>query len=121
MATVAKLVEAYTAPGRIVTKWAAALGNADDGVPMRLSNVASLQVEVTGTGGGATLIIEGSSDGVLWSTLHDADGTDLSFAAATIPRIENVRECTMPYIRPRTTGGSGTAMVPTFIAQQNMV
>lgn len=119
MATITKTVEGYTAPGRIEVQWEA-FGDADSGAPMRLYNVQSLQVDVRGTAGGAACTIEGSMDGTNYSVLHDADGSDLTFAAGTIPRTENVRECTVPYIRPRTSGGSGTALTVRFVAQQNM-
>lgn len=121
MATVAVQVSGYIAPGLIRTTFASALGDADATAPMRLYNVANLSVQVTGSAAGATCVIEGSPDGVIYDTLHDEDGTDLSFSSGTTPRIENVRESSMPYIRARTSGGSGAALTVEFMAQQNML
>jgi hypothetical protein len=121
MATIAVLVSGYIAPGLIKTVFVSALGDADSTDPVRLYNIANASVEVKGTAAGATLIVEGSSDGVTYSALHDEDGTDLSFSNATVPRTENIRECNMPYIRVRTSGGSGTALIPTIFAQQEMM
>lgn len=38
-------------------------------------------IQVFGTFGGATLTVQGSSDGTNWSTLHDESGVALTFTA----------------------------------------
>ena len=105
-------------PRGVIVTFATTLGNADQTAPVRFSgNVAQLNVEISGTLGGATVAVQGSTDNFTTaSTLHDADGTDLSSTVA-IPRIENVRECNMPYIRATTAGGAGTAVGIKFVAQ----
>jgi hypothetical protein len=120
MANIAVQASGPIAHGLIKTVWASAFGAADTGLPFRGYLVDTLTVRVTGTATTATLVIEGSTDGVTYQTLHDSDGNDLSFAAASL-RTEgvNVAESNLPYIRPRTSGGDGsTALVPEFMAQQ---
>lgn len=61
-------------------------------------------VQVTGVFGGGSLIIEGSLDGINFSTLSDPQGNPLSFTSAGLEAIiENVL-----WLRPRLAGGDGT-------------
>lgn len=63
-------------------------------------------VQVGGTFGGASIIIEGSNDGTNYIVLTDGQGNAISF---TTDGIEAVIEATR-YIRPRVSGGSGVSV-----------
>ena len=65
---------------------------------------ADKTVQASGTWASATVVIQGSNDNVTWFTLNDPGGTALSFTADAIKVIlENPL-----YIRPKSSGGSGT-------------
>lgn len=100
--------------GGVLDVWLATwagVGNADQGtaVPMSMSSDRSVQIE--GTFGGATVLIEGSNDGVFWRTLTDPQGNPIS---KTSPSIEQISEITR-YVRPSTTGGAGTNLTVSLI------
>lgn len=88
------------------------LGNADSGNPMRAANLPRKSVQVNGTFGGATVVVEGSADGTTYNALHDDQGNALSFTAAGI---ENIAENT-EYIRVTSSGGAGASVVVTITA-----
>lgn len=87
-----------------------AIGDADQGegnptgtwLEMPASSDRSIQVD--GTWGSATLVVQGSNDGVSWHTLTDPQGNAIS---KTADFIEMVTELTR-YIRVSTSGGTGT-------------
>jgi hypothetical protein len=82
-----------------------AVGNADVGAAVAAARFSDKSVQLAGTFGGATVVIQGSEDGTNWSTLHDMGGNALSFTAAGGPKqiLENPR-----FIRPSSSGGTGT-------------
>lgn len=88
------------------------LGNADTGLATRIARWPNQSVAVTGTFGGATVVIQGSNDNVNFVTLNDKTATPvaLSFAAAGF---KDIRELPT-YIRASTSGGAGTAVVVTI-------
>lgn len=89
------------------------LSNADEGVPMDLPQANDKSVQVAGTLAGATIVIQGSNDGVNWETLQDPEGAALSFSASGLRGIlEHTR-----YIRPVSSGGSGSAISVTIFAK----
>lgn len=61
-------------------------------------------IQVAGTWGSATLVVQGSNDGTNWATLTDPQGNALS---KTADFIEMISELTR-YIRVSTSGGNGT-------------
>lgn len=64
-------------------------------------------VQVSGTFGGATCLIEGSLNGTTWETLRDPAGAALSFTAAGLKQILE----TVAFIRPRlSVAGSGASI-----------
>ena len=93
-----------------------AMGGADSGTPDQLSRYPMHSVQfgatdpLTGTAGatfgGATAVLEGSDDGVTYFTLKDRYGTAVSTTTAARFDVENVPM----HIRPRTSGGTGTAL-----------
>jgi hypothetical protein len=90
--------------GAVILTWEA-LGNADDGAPFALPYAADITIQAIGTFGSATVRLQGSNDGVNWHALTQKGGT--SNLALTSAGVHSVNE--MPaYIRPATTGGTGT-------------
>ena len=66
---------------------------------------ADKTVQITGTFGGATIVIEGSNDGTNFGTLNDNTGASLSFTAAAGPVL--IAENPLA-IRPTVSGGDCT-------------
>lgn len=83
MATRAVLVD-KPAKGIVRAKWLA-IASTDDGAACDAVGFTDKCVQVLGTFGGGTILIEGSNDGgATWAGLHFADGTAASFTAAGI-------------------------------------
>lgn len=81
------------------------LGQGDDGAPLEFPEYPDKTVSVTGTLAGATVVVEGSPDGVTWSTLTNPQGQNIALDALgeTVTIMENPR-----FTRPRVEGGSGS-------------
>lgn len=78
------------------------LTGTDDGAPLEFLPWADRSVQVGSSGdnfNAGTVIIEGSNDGLVWSTLKDPAGAALSFTSAGL---RQVLESTA-YIRPRAS------------------
>lgn len=97
-----------------VVTWAA-LGDAEAGDAVCLAQYSDRSVQIDGTFGGATVVLEGSNDGVTYFTLTDPQTTAISKTAAAL---EAVSELTL-YIRPRTSGGTGSSVKVTLIARKS--
>jgi hypothetical protein len=81
-------------------KWV--LTGTDDGAPLEFLPWADRSVQVGSSGdnfNGGTVLLEGSNDGVTWTTLRDPTHTALTFTAAGL---RQVLESTA-YIRPRAS------------------
>ena len=63
-------------------------------------------VQVAGTFGGSTVVLQVSNDGTNWATAKDLSGDDISLTAT------GYREFSLcaAYIRPAITGGSGSGL-----------
>jgi hypothetical protein len=83
------------------------LAEGDQGDALAFGQYTDRSVQVIGALGGATLVVEGSLNGLDWATLTDPQGNDLTI---TTPKIEMITEATV-YIRPRVSGGSGVTDV----------
>ena len=84
--------------------WATLL-NGDDGAPFEFVDWADRTIQVFGTfGAGGTVVLEGSNDGVNYSTLTDSNGVAMSYTAAAVKQINEAPR----YVRPRVTAGDGT-------------
>lgn len=86
-------------------KWTALTGT-DDGAPGDVVQYPDKSVQLLGTFGGGTVLIEGSNDGgTTWATCNDAGtGAALSFTAPGIKQIlENPQR-----VRPRASVGVTT-------------
>lgn len=88
-----------------VMTWAG-LVSGDDGVPYEFGQFRDRSVQADGNFGGATLVIEGSNDGVSYTTLRNAFGDPLAF---TSPGLQSVLE-PVRFIRPRVVGGASAAI-----------
>lgn len=66
-------------------------------------------VQVTGTFGSATVVLQGSNDGTNWVTLKDTSGTAISLTAAGASEFSTG----MAYIRPSISGGSSQSLTIT--------
>lgn len=91
-----------------LAQWA--LGIADTGNPVTLTDGADRSIQVEGTFGGATVTVQGSNDGTNWETLRDPLGNLLTFTAAGLKAI---LEMTI-YTRVISAGGTGTAITATL-------
>ena len=70
-------------------------------------SVASVQV--SGTFGGATVILQGSNDGVNWVSLNDLSGTPISISSAGAAEFSSA----MAQFRPSISGGSSQSLTVT--------
>jgi hypothetical protein len=95
------------------------LATGDTGSPEEFARFPIHSVQFGGTFGGATVVLEGSDDGVTYFTMtgeNPAGGADSLVSATSATRfdIANV----VPYfIRPRVSGGSGVAITVTFTSR----
>lgn len=94
------------------TVWAH-LGNADQGTPDQLSRFPLHSVQISGTFGGATVVLQGSDDGTTYFTLKDVLGNNVSATSAARFDLENVPMHT----RPSTSGGTGTDVTVTVTSR----
>jgi len=89
------------------TTWV--LGNADSGTPEEFSRYPNKSIQIGTTGdvfGGATVLVEGSDDNVTYTTIKDVSGNSVSTLTATRYDVVDI-----PYfIRPRSSGGTGTSV-----------
>lgn len=87
----------------------------DTGAPAFMPHYPDKSVQVAGTFGGGTFIIEGSNDGTNYAALHDPQGTAISFTAAGIKMIaENSR-----FVRPRATAGTSSSVTVSITGVSN--
>ena len=104
MATVNATTDRNSLNGSVLVTWA--LADADTGTAFPVPYAADLTVQVSGTFGSATAVLQGSNDGTNWSTLNAWIGTNTSFTAAGIRKVtENPG-----YIRAVSTGGTASTI-----------
>lgn len=93
----------------------------DEILPVELPAHADRSVQLLGTFGGSTVVVEGSnvdqpvtttaSD---WTTLSDPQGNALSFTAAGIKQVLEVTK----WIRVRVSAGTSTSVIARMAARQ---
>ena len=94
----------------------------DTGAPLDAAqgcpNFADKTVHIKGNfSGPATIVIEGSNDGVTWITLTDPGGAALSFTSEDLKVIlENPQE-----LRPRVAAGDGSTDIDVFIVGRGIL
>lgn len=90
----------------VIVTWTG-LTTSDTGAPVKLARFSDKTVHVksgggAGFGSGATVVIQGSNDGVTWVTLNDVFENPISIGSEAIAAIaENPF-----YIRPSVSGGT---------------
>ena len=94
----------------VVYTWLALPAN-EVGQEVRSAARSDRSFQVDGNFDGATVIIEGSNDGITYYTLTDPYSAPLSFSSAGL---RQVTEATT-FIRPRTIGGVASAIKVTGI------
>jgi hypothetical protein len=87
----------------VVVTWGGFAASGDVGQALQRTDLVDRSVQVAGTFSGATLVFEGSNDGVNYFTLSNPSGTSLSFSTAGLMQ---VTEATA-WVRPHVTAGSG--------------
>ena len=93
------------------------MGDDDSGLAQSGSPLSDKSVQVTGTWGGATLVLQGSNDGDTWFTLNDPAGVDISFTANGLMQIlEGTR-----FTRPVTSAGAGTDVTVALIERGGQI
>lgn len=104
MPDIASTKQQTTDGAAYLATWVLAQGEV--GVPLSYTEAADRTIQVTGTFGGATVVLEGSlePDPINYATLTDPQGNGLSFSAAKIEAVSEV----VNHIRPRVIGGDGT-------------
>lgn len=101
--------------GSVVSIKYAGLSEADAApAPIEMPEYADRSVQVVGTFNAGTVVVEGSNDGVNWSTLTDPQGNNASFTAA---KIEQLQELTR-YMRPRVSAGTGVVVDVIFVVRR---
>ncbi len=104
----------WIAKGVLASQWTTVAGSTTC-LPVDAPHLPDKTVVATGTWGGATLIVQGSSDGVTYVTLNDSrgEGNAISLTADNAVTIaENPQ-----YIRASTSGGTGTSLTVTITSQ----
>lgn len=88
-----------------VVSWTA-IGDSDTCTPVTWAGARDKTVQITGTFGSATIVLQGSIDGTNYVTLTDPQGNTISKTSAAIETVmENVR-----FIRPATSGGTSSSV-----------
>jgi hypothetical protein len=93
-------------------QWAA-FSTADTAVSVRLENMQGLAgaIQVTGTFGGATIVLQVSNDGTNWATLKDGTGTNISITSAGMSEFSTAAL----YLRPSSSGGTADDVTVTVV------
>ncbi len=100
-------------PGGRARLYTWVLATGDDGAPIEAVEFADRSVQVAGTFGGASVVIEGSNDSAAYGTLTDPQGNDLAIVGAKVEMITEVTRL----IRPRVQGGSGVNVTVSLLAR----
>lgn len=108
MATIANSLNRNASPlgGVITVTWPTlTFSGTDVGAPISLAEYSDKTFQVFGTLGAAgAVLMEGSNDGVNWSSLSNRQGTAMSFTALGM----NTSQDKPLFVRPRVTAGDGT-------------
>lgn len=106
MATVAPDFNLSTATIR-VAKWAAlATGDTITSISPARDLTLAGTVQISGTFGGATVVLQASNDGTNWVTLDDAHGAAITTTALAMFEIST----SALYLRPGISGGTADAV-----------
>jgi hypothetical protein len=97
--------------GTEIVSWTG-LSTADTGTAIFANKTSGISgfMQVTGTFGGATIVLQGSNDNTNWVTLKDVTASNLSFSAAGGADFSTAAA----YIRPSSSGGTGDDVTVTL-------
>ena len=96
--------------GQVYT-WTPLTTASPDGDGACFQGAGDRSIQVSGTFGAGTVVVEGSMDGANWFPLRDPSSTPISFIAGGIKAIlENVL-----FLRPRVTGADGTTSITAML------
>lgn len=76
--------------------------------------VEEISIQLTGTFGGATVLIQGSNDGTNYETLKQLDGSSASFTAVALA---SILERPL-YLKPSISGGSSQSITIVAMVKQ---
>jgi acetylornithine/succinyldiaminopimelate/putrescine aminotransferase len=116
MATIDYTLEEIEGGRAVVVTWAA-LGNADNGQAFDWASYSDRSAHIAGTFGGATVVMEGSNTTSNYVTSTDTLGNAVSVTSLGLKQINEI----VRRIRPRTSGGTGTAVTVTMVAARRAV
>lgn len=86
--------------------------SSDTGEPYEAGDFADATVQFGGTfTGGGTVVLEGSNDGVTYTTMTDPQGNNLQYTAAGLELIAEKPR----YIRPRITAGGASTSISVLL------
>jgi hypothetical protein len=100
----------------ILVTWTPLAAAGDVGQPLQRVDLSDRSVQVAGTFAGATIVLEGSNDGVNYFTLSTPSGAALSFTAAGLLQVNQP----VAFVRPHVTLGSGASLAVTMTARRTM-
>jgi hypothetical protein len=100
----------------LVATWTPLAASGDVGQPLARLDLADRSVQVAGSFAGATVVLEGSNDGVNYFTLSSPSGAALSFTAAGLMQVNQP----VAFVRPHVTSGSGASLSVTLTARRTM-
>jgi hypothetical protein len=119
MASVNATISRDTAPGAVIVTWA--LTSADTGTAFQLPAAGDMTCHIFGTFGGATITMQGSSDGTNWHPMTQKGGTANMAYTTTANHTPNEMP---PFVRAISAGGTSTAITaslcfyPSYIKNQ---
>ena len=96
--------------------WAALTNASPDGAPIRTSQFAEMSIQLTGTFGAGTFVLQGSNDGTNWFTLNNWQGTAISSTAALLKRVAEIPL----FVRPNVTGSDGTTSLVAVLVTRRL-
>lgn len=83
---------------------------ADTCTEIAMGGSAVRSVQIAGTFGGSTVLVQGSNDGTNYATLTDPQGTAISKSTAAIEQIEEVTR----FVKPSASGGTAQSVTVTL-------
>ena len=87
-----------------------------DGSPVTPAGLINGTVQVTGTFGSATVVLQGTCDGTNWVTVEDNAGNAISLTAAGAADFS----CNYLSLRPFSSGGTGQDVDVTMILRHHV-
>lgn len=87
-----------------------------DGSAVRTAQFAELSIQVNGTFGAGTAVLQGSNDGTNWFTLNNAQGAAISTTAALLKKVAEIPL----WVRPNVTGADGATSLTAVLVGRRL-